>query len=112
MESESGFYGTFVWACRALNRQKRRFPARADATSILERPDGSLRVYAAAGSCVHGTGYSASTGRNTAGCNTSILTYGLRPHGFMYLTPKPAALGPNEPLQGVVSIRARPSPLQ
>jgi hypothetical protein len=28
---ESVFYGTFVWACRALNGRKRRFPARADA---------------------------------------------------------------------------------
>jgi hypothetical protein len=27
---KSGFYGAFVWACRALNSQKRRFPARAD----------------------------------------------------------------------------------
>jgi hypothetical protein len=28
-QCKSVFYGTFVWACRALNRQKRRFPARA-----------------------------------------------------------------------------------
>jgi hypothetical protein len=27
--SESVFYGAFVWACRAPNRPKRRFPARA-----------------------------------------------------------------------------------
>ena len=31
IDSKSGFYGGFVWARRALNRRKRRFPARADA---------------------------------------------------------------------------------
>jgi hypothetical protein len=34
-------YGAFVWACRALNRPKRRFPARAvmamqSSTSVLK----------------------------------------------------------------------------
>lgn len=58
------------------------------AASMLVMPDDSLRVVAAAGSCTHGTGYAAS-GRNTGGCNTSILTYSLRPHGLMYMTPRP-----------------------
>ena len=30
--SKSSLYGGFVWACRALNGQKRRFPARAGAS--------------------------------------------------------------------------------
>ena len=32
IDSKSGFYGGFVWARRALNRRKRRFPARAVST--------------------------------------------------------------------------------
>jgi hypothetical protein len=36
-------YGAFAWACRARNRQKRRFPARVDATEVkLVVPAGSL----------------------------------------------------------------------
>ena len=34
----SGFYGAFVWARRALNRQKRRFPARAGSARCLGPP--------------------------------------------------------------------------
>jgi hypothetical protein len=33
-QSKSGLYGAFVWARRALNRQKRRFPARADGEAL------------------------------------------------------------------------------
>ena len=33
---KSVLYGAFVWARRALNRQKRRFPARADPMSQVE----------------------------------------------------------------------------
>ena len=40
--SESGLYGAFVWARRALNGQKRRFPARA-VTRRRSRSSGSSR---------------------------------------------------------------------
>ena len=49
--SESSPYGGFVWAHRALNRPKRRFPARADpelaeAVLILQAPMGIGNVWA------------------------------------------------------------------
>ena len=54
----------------------------ADATSMVSLGNGSIRVVSAAGPCTHGTGYSPG-GKNLPGCNTSILTYSLRKHGFM-----------------------------
>ena len=42
---KSVLYGAFVWACRALNIPKRRFPARAD-QAVPERPEGHLRAAA------------------------------------------------------------------
>ena len=43
---KSGFYGAFVWAPRALNNQKRRFPARAveSRPELLEHYDLVLSV--------------------------------------------------------------------
>jgi hypothetical protein len=38
--SKSALYGAFVWTRRALNRQKRRFPARAGAAAVLRRDRG------------------------------------------------------------------------
>jgi hypothetical protein len=48
---KSVLYGGFVWAHRALNRPKRRFPARADpelaeAVLILQAPMGIGNVWA------------------------------------------------------------------
>ena len=57
----------------------------ADATSMVSLGNGSIRVVSAAGPCTHGTGYSPG-GKNLPGCNTSILTYSLRKHGFMCVT--------------------------
>jgi len=57
----------------------------ADATSMVSLGNGSIRVVSAAGPCTHGTGYTPG-GRNLPGCNTSILTYSLRKHGFMCVT--------------------------
>jgi hypothetical protein len=34
---KSVFYGAFVWACRALNSRKRRFPARAGLNGTVYR---------------------------------------------------------------------------
>ena len=55
---ESAFYGTFVWARRALNSQKRRFPARAvgDGTVIENWDTGKVRALVpitAIGNIVH-----------------------------------------------------------
>jgi hypothetical protein len=45
---ESAFYGTFVWARRALNSQKRRFPARAVTNERIifvdAEPDNGARI--------------------------------------------------------------------
>jgi hypothetical protein len=44
LRSKSVLYGAFVWARRALNHQKRRFPARAGARQLRLHPEGSQRA--------------------------------------------------------------------
>jgi hypothetical protein len=39
---KSVLYGAFVWACRAFNSQKRRFPARAVAKAVATEADSNF----------------------------------------------------------------------
>ena len=75
--SKSGFYGNFVWARSALNRQKRRFPARAASANRPKISGWRRHRHGRVGSAARGRAGESAAAEGAAGVLDAAAAAGL-----------------------------------